>query len=407
MDLALFKKGNFVIKIKNKQIYLVVLLALLFQTAYQGNIVLTTLYAVHLHAHSAFLGVIVALSAVFPMLLAIYSGKFTDRIGFKLPLVLGMIGCGSALLLPFIVHNQLWILLVSQSLFGLFQIFTIVTIQNLVGALSNSKNYSKNYAILSQGTSIGELLGNVMTGFAIDHIGYSFTYVFLASLAIISGLVFLFNLVTVPKYEKKTQVQSEKFIDLLASRNLRKTFITSGIILTGVFLFSFYFPVYGRSIHLSTSLIGLILGANTAAYFIIRLVMPRLSAKLSEMHLLGICLLMSSIGFALIPLVKNFYILAGLSFVMGLGLGCCQPLSMSMAYHFSPKNRTGEVLGLRLAVNKFAQVAVPIISVPLGGTLGTLPVFWTNAALFIYGGLSMFTPETPDKIKSEISEKTP
>lgn len=56
MDLALFKKGNFVIKIKNKQIYLVVLLALLFQTAYQGNIVLTTLYAVHLHAHSAFLG---------------------------------------------------------------------------------------------------------------------------------------------------------------------------------------------------------------------------------------------------------------------------------------------------------------------------------------------------------------
>lgn len=385
---------------KKKQIYFVVLLALLFQTAYQGNIMLTTLYAVHLHAHSAFLGVIVALSALFPMFLAIYSGKATDRVGFKLPLAIGMIGCGTALLLPFIVHNQLWILLVSQSLFGLFQIFTIVTIQNLVGALSDTKNYSKNYAILSQGTSIGELLGNVLTGFAIDHIGYGFTYVLLATLAVISGLAFLFNFVKVPKYKKKKQVQSDKFIDLLASRNLRKTFITSGIILTGVFLFSFYFPVYGRSIHLSTSLIGLVLGANTAAYFIIRLVMPRLNAAFSDMHLLGICLLLSSIGFILIPLITNFYFLVSLSFVMGLGLGCCQPLSMSMAYLFSPKNRTGEVLGIRLAVNKFAQVIVPIISGPLGGTLGTLPVFWTNAALFIYGGVSMFTPELTDKNKN-------
>jgi Arabinose efflux permease len=387
------------------KVYAVVVLALLFQTSYQGNIVLTTLYAVHLKANPGFLGLIVALSAVFPMILAVYSGRLSDRIGFRLPLVFGMIGSATALFLPFLVQNQLYILLVSQSLFGLCQIFTIVTIQNLIGALSDSKNYSKNFSVLSQGTSIGELLGSLVTGFSIDRFQYGMTYVLLSTLALIPGIVFLSHVIRLPKPTRAAVQAKKKFLDLFGSRSLRKTFITSGIILTGIFMFEFYFPVYGRSIHLSASLIGIVLSANTAAYFIVRLFVPKLMARYSEEHVLGICLLLSSIGFLLIPLFKSYYLLIALSFSMGLGLGCCQPLSMAMAYHSSPRGRTGEVLGIRLTVNKFAQVVVPIVSGPMGGALGVLPVFWSNAALFIYGGWSMFDKRLnhPSDVPDDVS----
>jgi MFS family permease len=385
------------------KIYAVVLLALLFQTSYQGNIVLTTLYAVHLHASPGFLGVIVALSAVFPMLLAVYSGRMSDRIGFRLPLIFGTLGASAALLLPFLFKNQLNILLISQSLFGLAQIFTIVTIQSLTGALSHSGNHARNFFILSLGTSIGELLGSLVTGFSIDSFHYDMSYLMLSVFALIPGLVFLCNFIKMPKIVKKMENDQKKFIDLLESRSLRKIFITSGIILTGIFMFQFYFPVYGRSIHLSASQIGIVLSVNTSAYFIVRLFVARLMEKYHEAFILGICLLLSSVGFVLIPVFTNYVLLLVLSFCMGLGLGCCQPLSMAMAYNRSPLGRTGEVLGVRLTVNKLAQVLVPIVSGPLGGLFGFFPVFWSNAALFLYGGLSMFQkdPEVNNQSNTE------
>jgi MFS family permease len=351
------------------------------------------LYAVHLHASPGFLGVIVALSAVFPMLLAVYSGRMSDRIGFRLPLIFGTIGASAALFLPFLFKNQLNILLVSQSLFGLAQIFTVVTIQNLTGALSHSGNHARNFFILSLGTSIGELLGQLATGFSIDTFHYDLSYLFLSILALIPGVVFLCNIIRLPKPDKKTQNDKKKFIDLLESRSLRKIFITSGIILTGVFMFQFYFPVYGRSIHLSASQIGIVLSVNTAAYFIVRLFVGRLMAKYREEIILGICLLLSAVGFVLIPVCSNYMLLIVLSFCMGLGMGCCQPLSMAMAYNRSPIGRTGEVLGVRLTVNKLVQILVPIVSGPLGGLFGFFPVFWSNAALFVFGGFSLFQRE--------------
>ncbi len=58
-------------------------------------------------------------SSLFPMLFAVYAGRLSDRVGFRLPLVAGMIGTSIALLLPYMFKDQLLVLIVSQSPFGL------------------------------------------------------------------------------------------------------------------------------------------------------------------------------------------------------------------------------------------------------------------------------------------------
>jgi len=126
-------------------------------------------------------------------------------------------------------------------------------------------------------------------------------------------------------------------------RSLRKTFITSGIILTGVGLYEFYFPIYGKTLGLSASTIGVIVSCNALAYILSRLLMQWLLRKFKDETVLGACLTISSIAFFLIPLFEQSLFLMVISFIMGLGMGCCQPLSIVMAYNRSPRGRTGEV----------------------------------------------------------------
>ncbi|MEH7418516.1 MFS transporter [Neobacillus drentensis] len=371
-------------------LYIVVFLSIIYQTSVRGNTMLVTLYAMNLHANSTYLGLIVASTSLFPMLFAAYAGRLSDRIGLRLPLVSGMFGTGIALLLPYMFKNQLFILVISQSVFGLSQIFTVVALQNLIGALSTEKTRSKYFATYTLGVSISNFLGPFITGFSIDHIHYDLTFLLLASISFIPGLFFLLNTIHLPKAVHKETDQKNSFVELLLKRSLRKTFITSGIILTGVGLFEFYFPIYGKTLGLSASTIGVIVSCNALAYILSRLLMQWLLRKFKEETVLGACLTISAVAFFLIPLFDQSLFLMVISFIMGLGMGCCQPLSIVMAYNRSPKGRTGEVLGIRLTVNKSVQFLVPILFGSIGSVLGFFPVFWSNAFLLLFSGYSLF-----------------
>ncbi|MGG1399010.1 MFS transporter [Bacillus salipaludis] len=370
-------------------LYIVVLLALIYQTSVRGNTILVTLYAMDLHASSTYLGLIVASTSLFPMLFAAYAGRLTDRIGPRLPLISGMFGTGIALLLPFLFKNELFILLISQSLFGLCQIFTIVAIQNLIGALSSEDTRSKYFSTYTLGVSVSNFLGPLITGFSIDHMHFGLTFVILAIFSIVPGLFFIFNTINIPKVAHRKEEQNNRFVELLLKRSLRKTFITSGIILTGVGLYEFYLPIYGKSLGLSASTIGMIVSCNAIAYILSRLFMQWTLKKFKDETVLGGCLTISAVAFFLIPLFDQSIILMVVSFIMGLGMGCCQPLSIVMAYNHSPKGRTGEVLGIRLTVNKTVQFLVPILFGSVGSLLGFFPVFWSNAALLLFSGYSL------------------
>ena len=70
-------------------VYLVVLMALLNSIAQRGAKVAVSLYALELGAGAAAVGVLAALFAVFPLLLAVQAGRISDRYGVRMPIALG------------------------------------------------------------------------------------------------------------------------------------------------------------------------------------------------------------------------------------------------------------------------------------------------------------------------------
>lgn len=365
----------------------IVFLTLLFQIALKGNILLVSLYSLYLQASPAFLGVIIASGSLFPMFLASIVGRLSDRISLNLLLMIGMAGSGLSLVAIYFLEASLWILLVIQTIFGFFQIITVVSSQNLVGSLSTEKNRTKNYGTYTLSVSIANFIGPLLVGFVIDWVDYTLAYLILGIFAFIPGVFFLF----IPIKEtatKRSFDDGSSFFKLLLNKDLRVVFITSGVILTAVGLFEFYFPIYANSIGLSASVIGILVGINALAFIISRLLMNPLQKKFTAEQILGSCLLIAGVAFFLLPFFKAIPILALISFLMGLGLGCCQPLSIVMTYNAAPKGHTGEVLGIRLTVNKAVQFAVPIVFGSIS-FIGIFPIFWMNTLLLAVSGNSL------------------
>ena len=62
-----------------------------------------------------------------------------------------------------------------------------------------------------------------------------------------------------------------------------------------------------------------------------------------------------------------------------------QPVSVLLAYNYSPPVGAGETIGLRIAINNSMHVLVPTALGGLGSVLGIGPVFWLSSAMLGVG----------------------
>ena len=365
-------------------IFRIVLLSVLTHTAYKGSKVLMSLSALELGANEFFVGMLFSAYALFPLLLSVYAGKISDRIGFRRPMLYGSIGLLAGLAIPFMFF-RLEALYVAAALIGFCYIFYTVTVQHLIGALADGMDRTKNYSWFSLGIGMTALLGPTSAGFLIDAIGHRSTFAVMAALPVVPVLLLGLWSGWLPKTTQAKVSKAEKAThrvgDLVRNPPLRRALITAGIIETALELYNLLLPIYGHSIGMSASEIGLILGAFGFALLIVRAVMPHLVKRLGEEQLLAVSLMLGTCVCLVFPFVTGFATLCAISFVLGMGIGCGSPLSMMLAYNRAPAGRSGEAMGLRQMVNKGTEVLVPFVFGSLSAALGMVPVFWLDAVL--------------------------
>ena len=365
---------------------LVILLTVLTHTAFKGSRVVISLYAIQFGASPFEIGILFSMYSVFPVLLSVYAGKISDRLGFRLPMLFGAFGLMAALLLPFALP-RLATLYASAILIGMCYIFYTVSVQHFVGAAGEGLERTRNYSVFSLGIAVTSMLGPLSAGFAIDLIGHRATYLMLALMPALPFLALLFFPKLLPRvHGKEEEREGQHIMDLVRDRPLRRALIAAGLVETGLELFNFFLPIYGHYSGLSASQIGICMGAFAAALLLVRGIMPMLTRRSSEEAVLSGSLFLAGATALLFPLVSSFALLTAMSFVLGLGLGCGSPLSMILAYNRAPSGRTGEAMGLRQTVNKATEVVMPIVFGSLSTALGMAPVFWMEAAILAWAG---------------------
>jgi len=145
-------------------------------------------------------------------------------------------------------------------------------------------------------------------------------------------------------------------------------------------------PIYGTSIGLKATVIGLILGSFAAATFAVRLALPWISRRVREWPLITATFCVACVAYAMFPLVSTVPLLASIAFLLGLGLGATQPSIMALVYATAPAGRAGEAVGVRTVVLNASSTVFPLLFGAVGAALGMVPVFWSMSAWLAAGG---------------------
>lgn len=367
-------------------IYIIVLLAFLSHLGFAGSRLAVPLTALELGATPFITGTIISLYAALPAVLALPAGRLTDRLGFRAPMLFGTAGVCIALLLP-ALWPRMTALYFSAALLGLAFMVLQVATQTLAGAIAAGTDRARNFSLLSIGYASANFAGPLLTGILIDTIGYRYAF-----LALAAPLVFAFALAAlgkrwIPDVHSHSDAARGGALELLRIKALRDTLIASGIVSVAWDVYQFFMPIYGRSLGLSATAIGTVMSAFATSIILVRLVLPLAVKRTGEAQMLTYAMFVACAAFCLFPLFQSAWLLAAVSFLLGVGCGCGQPLSMTLVYNASPKGRAGEAAGMRITVNQVAHFAIPLVFGALGSAAGFAAVFLTNAGFLASGGL--------------------
>lgn len=350
----------------------------------KGSRILMTLFAVNMGAGPLEVGILFALYGLFPFLLAIAAGRVADRFDNRLLMYWGLGSYTISLVLPFFFPS-LTMLFIVAPLWGLTSMLWVVATQNLVGVLSSADTRTRNFSFYSLGESTGSVLGPIIVGLSIDTLAHQPTFLIMAAIPALCGIAVVLKRNTIPGTAAAAAGGPQaprNMKDLLALPAMRIALLSNAAVMTGLDLFNLYMPIYGHSLGFSATTIGLIMGAFGAAAFITRLAIPPISKRYGERAMLAGALLLSAAAFMTFPLTTSALLLAAAAFVLGLGLGCGQPLSMILAFNAGPPGRSAEAISMRLAVSYGAHVVVPPVFGVVGAAIGGIaPIFWTCAAI--------------------------
>lgn len=372
----------------------VLLITLLMHTACTSLRFTATLDAIHAGASSFEVGLMLASISFGPMFFAITAGRWLDRSGPSAPMLASrlsvMAAAGCAILLP---ASDLGIapLFGACVLTGLAFMLTNVVIQRLTGDVTTPKNRRFAFTALSLTTASSNLAAPVVAGYVIERLSYTAVYVWSAAAPLILSV-----LLTVPAFgivmkarpraaRADTERTKGSASDFLRDGPMRAVLVASAIISIAWEVGNLLIPIYAAGVGLTPSEIGWVLGSFAAATFIVRFVTPLLLKVVLEWHMIVLSLVLATAAFAVMPLVTSQPSLMAAAFVLGLGLGASLPNMMSLVYLFSPPERIGEAIGLRIMALNLGKSVFPVLAGLLGNWIGAGSTIWCLAA-FAAGG---------------------
>lgn len=352
-----------------------------------GSRVSVSLTALSLHASPLTVGSLMAVYAVLPMLASIWLGRLIDRVGMRQPVLFGMTATCLGVVLP-ALWQSLPALFVTAAVVGIGFTTCLMAMQNAIGERAQGALRTANFSALALGMAVSGTLGPLVAGHGIQNLGYRWAFALLACFALVALLYTLPRRASLPSgpHPHKPVGEDVHVIALLRGKAMRHVLMANVLLAMGWDLHQFMIPIYGHQLGLSPATIGNILGTFSVAVFLIRLGLPWLQRRFRDWEIIRGALVVGGLTFVLFPLAKEASYLFALAFVLGLALGSSQPSVLSLLHAAAPAGRTGEVLGLRIAVLNFSQFALPLFFGGLGTAIGLPVVFWSLAGSLLAGG---------------------
>lgn len=340
------------------------------------------LQALH-EGHSAWaVGLLLALFAAAPVLLAMHAGRMADRHGYHRPvhLAAALSACGMLLALASTRLHGHWhfaLLCGAAMLTGSGANMGMLTIQRTAGlSARDATERVRLFSWLGIAPSFSNVIGPVSVGFVIDFAGFAAGY----ALLLLLPLATLLSARQVPRSAPVAAgagaARSGAAWDLLQAPGLRRLLLVNWLLSMCWDVHSFAVPILGHERGFSASTIGLILGTFTLSVTGVRLFIPLLAHRVREAQVVTGAMFGTGLVFALYPLAHSPWLMGGCAVLLGLTLGAVQPMMMAMLHQLTPAHRHGEALAIRSMAINASSTVMPLLFGAAGTLVGAAVLFW-------------------------------
>jgi MFS family permease len=326
-------------------------------------------------------GLLLALFAAAPVLLALRAGRLADRWGYHRPVRIAALLTGTGVLLAVastLLGGWLHFALLSfaATLAGSGANMGMLTIQRTAGlAARDATERVRVFSWLGIAPSFANVIGPVSIGFMIDVAGFGAGY----ALLFLLPLATLVSARSVPRTDAppaRPAPAGHAAWDLLAAPGMKRLLFVNWLLSMCWDVHSFAVPILGHERGFNASTIGLILGTFTLSVTGVRLLIPLLAHRLREVQVVRGAMVGTGIVFALYPLAHSPWPMAGCALLLGLTLGSVQPMIMSTLHHLTPDQRHGEALALRSMAINASSTVMPLLFGAAGTLVGAGALFW-------------------------------
>ena len=356
-------------------------------------------------------GLLLGLFAAAPVATSLRSGRMVDRHGYHRPMrwavglaVTGALLAAAAVWLTPSAPTSAWTVLdglrsaphgaafamlcVAAMLCGVGANMGLITIQRSAGRLASSgTEVTRVFSWLGLAPAVSNMIGPVVAGLAIDVAGFGSAFLALAMLPLIS-LAWMRQVPVEVPAARAVGAPATSAWTLLRLPGLRRLLLVNWLLSSSWDLHAFLVPVLGHERGLSASAIGLILGTFAAAVASVRLVIPWIAHHLREAQVLAGAMLTTAAVFAIYPLATSALAMAVCGAMLGIALGCVQPMIMTALHRLTPPSRHGEALALRSMTINGASTLMPLLFGLVGSALGAAPLFWLMGTAMATGSLA-------------------
>ncbi|MFC5499582.1 MFS transporter [Caenimonas terrae] len=324
---------------------------------------------------AAAVGIMLALFALTQVFLSLPAGRFADRHGLRLPIGLAAVAAfaGAALAAAFPV---LPVLCLSALLTGGATGAASIATQRHVGrAAENPTQLKQVFSWLSIGPAFSNFIGPFCAGLVIDHGGFRLAFLLMALVPVFAW-VFVRKVHELPPVARPAGEQPGKAWDLMREPMFRRLLLVNWFLSSCWDVHTFVVPVLGNERGLSASVIGSILGAFAVAAAAIRVLLPLIASRVRERTVITGAMAATALVFAVYPLMRSALSMGACSVLLGVALGCVQPMVMSTLHQITPEHRHGEAVALRMMAINASSVAMPMLFGLAGAVIGIAGVFW-------------------------------
>lgn len=351
----------------------------------QGARMAMPLQALHLGQGPWTVGLLLALFALFPALLAIPAGRLADRYGYHRPVrvAAALSLCGA---LTAVASSHTLALCAAAAACGAGSGFGMIAVQRTAGRMArDGAERMRIFSWVALAPAVANLVGPLLAGVLIDGMGFRFAFAMLALLPAATLLIAPLVPRELPPAPATGMPRRPPAWGLLREPAFRHLLAINWLVSTSWDVFGFALPIVGHGRGLSASAIGGVLAAYAVASMAVRLLIPLVAHRLSRRLMMAGALLLVAAVFAAFPLLHSAWAMVFAAALLGLGLGAIQPAILASVHDVAPPDRQGEALALRSMSVHLSMALMPLAFGAAGAAIGAAALFWLMAGTLCAG----------------------